>query len=75
MGNYQGFDEVYKDFIEASCAAVDVPISTVHVCLDCSKKGRLLVPASFKNPEGSWVTANILVNTGAMANFISEDFV
>jgi hypothetical protein len=74
MGNY-GFDKVYNDFVKTSCAAVEVPIATVHVWLNCLKKGRLLVPASFQTPEGSWATANVLVDTGAMANFISKEFV
>ncbi|PLW22012.1 hypothetical protein PCANC_04360 [Puccinia coronata f. sp. avenae] len=69
LGNHQGFDEVYKEFDLVACAIEEVPIATVHICLDCSKKGRILVPASFKGPDGVWATANILVDTGAMANF------
>jgi hypothetical protein len=75
LGNYQGFNEVYEEYLEMACAAVEVPIATVHVRLDFSKKGRLLVLASLKASDGSWVTTNILVDTGAMANFISEKFV
>ncbi|KNZ59242.1 hypothetical protein VP01_1776g1, partial [Puccinia sorghi] len=43
-------DEQYDDYEEADCAIVRV--STVHVRLDCSKGGRILVPASFKAPGG-----------------------
>jgi hypothetical protein len=46
LGNYQGFNKVYKDFDAVSCAIKAVPLATVHICLDFSKKGRLLVPAS-----------------------------
>ncbi|PLW13888.1 hypothetical protein PCANC_19953 [Puccinia coronata f. sp. avenae] len=64
LGNFQGFDKHYAEFEEAWCAVVDVPIATVHVRLNCLKKGRLLVPASFKGPKGVRASANILVDTG-----------
>jgi hypothetical protein len=75
LGSFQGFDKHYKDLVETACAIEEIPIATVHVQLDCLKKGRLLVLALFKEPEGAWATANILVDTGAMANFVSDDFV
>ncbi|PLW50811.1 hypothetical protein PCANC_14322 [Puccinia coronata f. sp. avenae] len=75
LGHGQGYDEEYEDLDDTACAAVEIPIATVHVRLDCSKKGCLLVPATFKSSTGSWVSANVLVDTGAMANFISEEFV
>ncbi|KNZ52015.1 hypothetical protein VP01_372g3 [Puccinia sorghi] len=68
-----GFDEQYDDYEEAHAATVRV--STVHVRLDCSKGGRILVPASFKTPGGELVQATILVDTGSMANFVNDDFV
>ncbi|PLW40620.1 hypothetical protein PCANC_13025 [Puccinia coronata f. sp. avenae] len=75
MGDYQNYDEEYDDYEEPSCSNVNVPVNTVHVWLDCTKGGRLIVPAMFKAPEGVLVKANILVDTGAMANFVSEEFV
>ncbi|PLW13242.1 hypothetical protein PCANC_18023 [Puccinia coronata f. sp. avenae] len=75
LGNFQGFDKNYAEFEEALCAVFDVPIATVHVRLDCSKKGQLIVPVLFKGPDGVWALANILVDTGAMANFFSEEFI
>ncbi|PLW30877.1 hypothetical protein PCANC_20109 [Puccinia coronata f. sp. avenae] len=75
MGDYQNYDEEYDDYEEPSCSNVNVPVNTVHVRLDCTKGGRLIVPAMFKAPEGVLVKANILVDTGAMANFVSEEFV
>ncbi|PLW53245.1 hypothetical protein PCANC_07506 [Puccinia coronata f. sp. avenae] len=75
LGNHQGFDKIYEEFNSILCTIKEVPIATVHVRLDCTKKGCLLVPASFKGPEGVWAGANILVDTGAMANFISDEFV
>ncbi|KAA1117756.1 hypothetical protein PGT21_022412 [Puccinia graminis f. sp. tritici] len=50
--SYQGFDEEYAEYDQAACATADVPVSTVHVQLDCSKKGRLLVPLAFRGPDG-----------------------
>lgn len=70
-----GFDEVYDDYDESACATVDVPISTVQVRLDCSSGGRLLVPVSFKAPGGVLVPATVLIDTGAMANFVNESFI
>jgi hypothetical protein len=71
MGNYRN----YNDYKGPLCLAVNVPVNTVHVRMDCSKGGQLIVLVSFKTGEGALVTANILVDTGVMANFISEDFV
>ena len=71
LGNYQGFEKFYEEFD----AIKDIPVATVHVRLDCSKKGCLLVSALFKRMEGVWEAANILVNMGAMANFIRKEFV
>ncbi|KAA1071645.1 hypothetical protein PGT21_013926 [Puccinia graminis f. sp. tritici] len=70
-----GFDEHYEDYDEESCATVEVPLATVHVRLEGSNGNRLLVPASFRGPGGSWIPATILVDTGAMANFVNESFV
>ncbi|PLW22287.1 hypothetical protein PCASD_16997 [Puccinia coronata f. sp. avenae] len=39
------------------------------------RKSRLLVPASFKTPDGACIPATILVDTGAMANFVNEGFI
>ncbi|PLW58122.1 hypothetical protein PCANC_04120 [Puccinia coronata f. sp. avenae] len=75
MGNYRNYDEEYDDYKEPSCSNVNVPVNTVHVWLDCSQGGRLIVPAMFKAPDGVLVKANILVDTGAMANFASKEFV
>jgi hypothetical protein len=75
LGNHQGFDKVYDNFLVDALESAEVPIATVHVRLDCLKKGCLLVPATFKSSNGTWVSATILVNTGAMANFISKEFV
>ncbi|PLW16903.1 hypothetical protein PCANC_20151 [Puccinia coronata f. sp. avenae] len=75
MGNYRNYDEEYDDYKEPSCSNVNVPVNTVHVWLDCSQGGRLIVPAVFKAPDGVLVKANILVDTGAMANFASKEFV
>ncbi|KAA1101553.1 hypothetical protein PGT21_024223 [Puccinia graminis f. sp. tritici] len=70
-----GFDEHYEDYDEEDCATVEVPLSTVHVRLEGSNGSRLLVPVSFRGPGGSLVPATILVDTGAMANFVNESFV
>jgi hypothetical protein len=74
LGSCQGFDKHYEDLAETLCAIEDIPIATVHVKLDCSKKGWLLVLALFKSWDGVWATAKILVNNGAMANFVSNYF-
>ncbi|KNZ50978.1 uncharacterized protein VP01_4147g1 [Puccinia sorghi] len=34
--NEGGFDEMYEDYDEEFCATVLVPVSTVHICLNCS---------------------------------------
>ena len=50
-------------------------MNTVHVRLDCFKGGFLIVPVSFKGPNGIMVAANILVDTGAMANSVIKEFI
>jgi hypothetical protein len=72
MGYYQNYDEEYDDYKEPSCSNVNILGNTVHVWLDCTKGGCLIVPALFKAPDAFLVKANILVNTGAMANFVSK---
>jgi hypothetical protein len=52
-----------------------VPVNTVQFCLDCLKGGCLIVPALFNGPYGNRVTANVLVDMGAMAKFVSKEFV
>ncbi|PLW15086.1 hypothetical protein PCASD_21518 [Puccinia coronata f. sp. avenae] len=47
LGNYQGFNKVYEEFDAVRCAIKEVPLATVHIRLDCSKKDCLLVPASW----------------------------
>ncbi|PLW27485.1 hypothetical protein PCASD_23089 [Puccinia coronata f. sp. avenae] len=69
-----GFEEIHE-YDELDCAIVDVPIATVHVRLDHSTNNRFLVPASLKSADGSLTPATILVDTGAMANFINSEFV
>jgi len=68
-----GFDELYDDYDETDCSTVSV--SSVHVRLDCSAGGRIVVPATFKAPNGVLISATILVDTGSMANFVNEGFV
>jgi hypothetical protein len=68
-----GHDECYEDLEEAEAAVV--PVSTVHVLLDVSKEGRILVPTVFRLAGGVTIPATILVDTGSMANFINEGFV
>ncbi|PLW44624.1 hypothetical protein PCASD_05160 [Puccinia coronata f. sp. avenae] len=70
-----GFDEIYTEFEETECAPISVPISTVHIKLDCSVKGRLLVPVSFKEADGVLFPATVLIDTGAMANFVNKGFI
>ncbi|KAA1090666.1 hypothetical protein PGT21_009749 [Puccinia graminis f. sp. tritici] len=70
-----GFDEHYEDYDEVDCATEEVPLATVQVRLDGSNGNRLLVPVSFKGPGGSMIPATVLVDTGAMANFVNESFV
>jgi hypothetical protein len=71
---FGGYDEQYE-YNKADCAKFEVPIASVHVKLDCSTAGHLLVPAAFKTPDGDIVPTTILVDTGAMVNFINEGFV
>ncbi|PLW44186.1 hypothetical protein PCANC_13436 [Puccinia coronata f. sp. avenae] len=54
-----------------SVAAVEVPVTRV----DKTANGRLLVPVSFKEPSGALFPAPVLVDTGAMANFVNEGFI
>ncbi|PLW34431.1 hypothetical protein PCANC_20206 [Puccinia coronata f. sp. avenae] len=68
-----GHDECYEDLEEAEAAVV--PVSTVHVRLDISKGGCILVPTVFRLAGGVTIPATILVDTGLMANFINEGFV
>jgi hypothetical protein len=75
MGDYCYFDKEYDDYKEPSSLAVNVPVNTLHMRLDCLKGCQLIVPALFKGLEGAMVVANILVNTGGMANFVSEEFI
>ncbi|KAA1090535.1 hypothetical protein PGT21_004540 [Puccinia graminis f. sp. tritici] len=73
--SHPGYDEYYEDYDEEECATVEVPLATVQVRLEGSKGSRLLVPASFRGPGGALIPATILVDTGAMANFVNESFV
>ncbi|KAA1086247.1 hypothetical protein PGTUg99_013747 [Puccinia graminis f. sp. tritici] len=73
--SHLGYDEQYDDYDEEECAMVDVPLATVQVRLEGSKGSRLLVPASFCGPGGVLIPATILVDTGAMANFVNESFI
>ncbi|KAA1113413.1 hypothetical protein PGT21_030971 [Puccinia graminis f. sp. tritici] len=73
--SHLGYDEHYEDYDEEDCATVDVPLATVQVRLEGSKGSRLLVPASFRGPGGVLIPATILVDTGAMANFVNESFI
>jgi hypothetical protein len=75
MGDYRNYDKVYNNYKELSGLTVNFLVNTVHFRLDCSKGGQLIVLVSFKTGDSSLFTANILVDTGAMANFISKDFV
>jgi hypothetical protein len=70
-----GFDEIYEEYKEVDCTPITIPISTVHVKLDCSTQGRLLVLVSFKDSKGTLFPATVLVDTGAMANFVNKGFV
>ncbi|KAA1134620.1 hypothetical protein PGTUg99_007694 [Puccinia graminis f. sp. tritici] len=47
----------------------------LEMLLEGSKGSRLLVPASFRGPGGVLIPATILVDTGAMANFVNESFI
>ncbi|KAA1070417.1 hypothetical protein PGT21_011858 [Puccinia graminis f. sp. tritici] len=71
----RGFDEQYDDYEEEDCATAEVPLATVQVRLEGSNGSRLLVPVSFKGPGGLMIPATVLVDTGAMANFVNESFV
>ncbi|KAH9457389.1 hypothetical protein Pst134EA_021267 [Puccinia striiformis f. sp. tritici] len=64
----QGFDEVYDEFIESHLA-------TVAVRLDTSRTGRIMVPVSFQVSPSRSVVASVLVDTGAMANFVNKKFI
>ncbi|PLW39727.1 hypothetical protein PCASD_09627 [Puccinia coronata f. sp. avenae] len=69
-----GFDEVYAEYEEVEEALVSVPIATVHIKLDHSTAGCLLVPILFKDQDVSLFPATVLVDTGAMANFVNKEF-
>ena len=69
----RGFDELYEDYEDMECATV--PVSTVHVRLDCSKGGQIFVLTAFKALGGILVHTTILFNTGSMAIFINEEFI
>jgi hypothetical protein len=71
----RGFDEQYDDYEEEDCATAEVPLATVQIRLEGSNGSRLLVPVSFKGPGGLMIPATVLVDTGAMANFVNESFV
>ncbi|KAA1077666.1 hypothetical protein PGT21_015427 [Puccinia graminis f. sp. tritici] len=62
----------FEDFQEE---VEEVGVSTIHVCLDCSKAGRMLIPVAFSSPTKGLVIASVLIDTGSMANFISDKFV
>ncbi|KAA1063792.1 hypothetical protein PGT21_050060 [Puccinia graminis f. sp. tritici] len=62
-------------FEEASEEIEEVGVSTIHVRLDCSKAGRMLIPVAFSSPKNGSVIASVLIDTGSMANFISDKFV
>ncbi|KAI7950664.1 hypothetical protein MJO29_009338 [Puccinia striiformis f. sp. tritici] len=73
-----GFDELYEDYGEEEDRTASIPeksISTVEIRLDNSQGGRLLVPLAFRAPGGTLVPATVLIDTGAMANFVNERFV
>ncbi|KAA1129112.1 hypothetical protein PGTUg99_029840 [Puccinia graminis f. sp. tritici] len=72
---YQGFDEECEECDQAPCATAEISVDTVHVQLDCSIKGRLLLPLAFKGPDGVLASATVLADTGAMANFVNESFI
>ncbi|KAH9459172.1 hypothetical protein Pst134EA_033023 [Puccinia striiformis f. sp. tritici] len=63
-----GYDGVYDDICEADLA-------TVEVQLDTSRAGRIMIPVSFQVSPSKSVVASVLVDTGAMANFVSKRFI
>lgn len=65
-----GFDELYGDYDESSCPTVSVHILTIHICLNCLIGSCLLFPVQFRS-QGALIPATILMDTGAMANFIN----
>ncbi|KAA1084441.1 hypothetical protein PGT21_027987 [Puccinia graminis f. sp. tritici] len=68
LSSQLGFKEPQEDIEE-------VGVSTIHVRLDCSKAGRMLIPVAFDSPTNGTVIASVLIDTGSMANFISDRFV
>ncbi|KAA1101484.1 hypothetical protein PGT21_022218 [Puccinia graminis f. sp. tritici] len=62
------FQELLEEVEEAG-------VSTIQVQLDCSKAGRMLIPVSFKTSSAQSTIASVLIDTGSMANFISDRFV
>ena len=73
VDDLHGHNKFYKDLEEAKAAVV--PVSTLHVCLDVLKGGRIVVPTIFKLAGGVMIPATILVDTVLMANFINDGFV
>jgi hypothetical protein len=71
-----GFNEIYDKYKEEEeVNPASVSIATIHVQLDKSAKGCLLVPVLFKDPSGALFPATVLVNTGAMANFVHKGLI
>ncbi|PLW15782.1 hypothetical protein PCANC_13464 [Puccinia coronata f. sp. avenae] len=66
-----GHDECYEDLEEAEAAVG--PVSTVHVRLDVSKGGRILVPTVFRLAGGVTIPATILVDTG-VGGLVTQDW-
>ncbi|KAA1124724.1 hypothetical protein PGTUg99_032814 [Puccinia graminis f. sp. tritici] len=62
------FQEMLEEVEEAG-------VSTIQVQLDCSKAGRMLIPVSFKTSSHQSTIASVLIDTGSMANFVSDRFV
>ncbi|PLW31649.1 hypothetical protein PCANC_20360 [Puccinia coronata f. sp. avenae] len=71
--NLHSHDKFYEDLEEGKVAIV--PVLTVHVRLNVSKGGRILVPKMFKLAGGVMILATIPVNTRSMANFINKGLV
>ncbi|KAA1077564.1 hypothetical protein PGT21_011967 [Puccinia graminis f. sp. tritici] len=68
LSSQLGFEDSPEDVEE-------VGVSTIHVRLDCSKAGRMLIPVAFSSPTKGSVIVSVLIDTGFMANFISNKFV
>ncbi|KAH9455985.1 hypothetical protein Pst134EB_012209 [Puccinia striiformis f. sp. tritici] len=61
-------DEVYED-------VVDADLATVKVQLDTSRSGHIMVRVSFQVSPSKSVVASVLVDAGAMANFVNKRFI